>query len=80
MRYIALTTLMISRICLYKKKDVYYLVLEKGRCSKDRYITICNVISEYGRLDSDKEARVLWVKENCEAVIETNAIGKIKKL
>lgn len=65
---------------LYKKKDVYYLVLEKGRCSKDRYITICNVISEYGRLDSDKEARVLWIKENCEAVIETNAIGKIKKL
>lgn len=64
---------------LYKKNGTYYLVLEKGRCSKDRYVTICNVISEYGRMDSDKEARVLWVKENCDVVIGTNAIGKLKK-
>ncbi len=65
---------------LYKKNDMYYLVLEKGRCSKDRYTTICNVISEYGKIDSDREERVLWIKENCETIIETNAVGKMKKL
>ena len=64
---------------LYKKDDTYYLVLEKGRCSKDRYVTICNVISEYAVFDSDRESRVLWIKENCKAIIETNAIGRIKK-
>ena len=54
--------------------------LKKEDALKTDILHICNVISEYGRLDSDKEARVLWIKENCEAVIETNAIGKIKKL
>lgn len=64
---------------LYKKNDTYYLVLEKGRCSQDRYNSICNVISEYAGIDSDKESRVLWVKENCKVVIASNAIGKVKK-
>ena len=31
------------------------------------------------RLDSEKEQRVIWVKENCEAVIKANAINKVKK-
>lgn len=64
---------------LYKKNGTYYLILEKGRCAQDRYNSICNVISEYGKLESDKEARVLWVKENCELVIGTSAIAKVKK-
>ena len=52
---------------------------EKGRCARERYNSICNVISEYARLDSEKEQRVIWVKENCEAVIKANAISKVKK-
>ena len=46
---------------------------------RERYNSICNVISEYARLDSEKEQRVIWVKENCEAVIKANAISKVKK-
>ena len=64
---------------IYKKDNRYYLVLEKGRCARERYNSICNVISEYARLDSEKEQRVIWVKENCEAVIKANAISKVKK-
>ena len=64
---------------IYKKDNRYYLVLEKGRCARERYNSICNVISEYARLDSEKEQRVIWVKENCEAVIKANAINKVKK-
>ena len=62
-----------------RRMEHIILCLKRADVLRTEYVTICNVISEYGRMDSDKEARVLWVKENCDVVIGTNAIRKVKK-
>lgn len=62
-----------------EKDDTYYLVLQKGRCSQEKYAGLLNLLMEYGDFDSSKEERAAFIKEHYRAVIDGNAINVIKK-
>ena len=66
---------------LYKNKedDTYYLVLEKGRCSEEKYRSLLNLLMEYSVFDSSKEERVAFIREHYSVVIGNNAINVVKK-
>lgn len=66
---------------LYKNKedDTYYLVLEKGRCSEEKYRSLLNLLMEYSVFDSSKEERVAFIREHYSVVIGSNAINVVKK-
>ena len=66
---------------LYKNKEdgTYYLVLEKGRCSEEKYRSLLNLLMEYSVFDSSKEERVAFIREHYSVVIGSNAINVVKK-
>lgn len=60
---------------LYKSKgNQYYLVLGKGLLSDRDYENICNLVIEYGRLESNEIVRMAYLKEHEKCIIKTNAI------
>jgi len=59
--------------------DTYYLVLEKGRCSEEKYRSLLNLLMEYSVFDSSKEERVAFIREHYSVVIGSNAINVVKK-
>ena len=64
---------------LVKEDDTYYLVLEKGRCSEEKYRSLLNLLMEYSVFDSSKEERVAFIREHYSVVIGSNAINVVKK-
>ncbi len=62
-----------------QEDDTYYLVLEKGRCSEEKYRSLLNLLMEYSVFDSSKEERVAFIREHYSVVIGNNAINVVKK-
>ena len=62
-----------------QEDDTYYLVLEKGRCSEEKYRSLLNLLMEYSVFDSSKEERVAFIREHYSVVIGSNAINVVKK-
>ena len=62
-----------------QEDDTYYLVLEKGRCSEEKYRSLLNLLMEYSVFDSSKEERVAFIMEHYSVVIGSNAINVVKK-
>lgn len=65
---------------LYSTDGSYYLLLEKGRASYMNFSKVCVQAMEFGRLDSAAEPRISYLKEQCECLIEVNALRKLKKI
>ena len=63
----------------FEEDDTYYLVLEKGRCSEEKYRSLLNLLMEYSVFDSSKEERVAFIREHYSVVIGSNAINVVKK-
>ena len=63
----------------YEKDNIYYLVLEKGRCAEEKYRALLNILMEYGEFDSAKNERVAWIKEHCRSILDKNAINSVKR-
>lgn len=64
---------------LWKNDDKYYLVINRGSCSKEKYIQLLNTVVEYGKFDWAGEERVSYVKEHFTPVIKNNAINTVKR-
>ncbi|MDO5403162.1 MAG: adaptor protein MecA [Eubacteriales bacterium] len=66
---------------LYKdgNTSMYYLVLRKGRCSKQKYDNISMLLREYAQCEDNGSLRALWVEEHCSMIIAANAVNTIKK-
>lgn len=67
---------------LYKdeKKNVFYVVIEKGRLSKVNYGHVCRVATEYGFFVSDRQDRKAYIDEHCSCMITGRAIKIVKKM
>lgn len=65
---------------LYSADGGYYLFLEKGRASYMNFSKVCVQAMEFGRLDTAAEPRISYLKEQCECLIEVNALRKLKKI
>lgn len=66
---------------LYKADDnKVILVVEKGRCAKNKFRMFANELFEYGELISQKESRVAYIKEHYQVLMPANSVNIMKKV
>mgnify|MGYP003295407048 CR=1 FL=1 len=63
---------------LYKGEDGYYLYLQKGNASYERYSRACVQALEYGTLYGATEEKFTYLKEHFDCIIEEKAITKVR--
>ena len=61
---------------LYKNAatNSYYLVLTQSDYTTQEFNRICNLVSEYGKLERSTYATVAYYKEHFEVIVKTNAV------
>jgi len=63
---------------LYKGKDTYYLLMQKGNASYQRYSRACVQALEYGTLYGATEEKLTYLREHFDCLIEEKAITKVR--
>ncbi len=63
---------------LYEMNGVYYLCLEKGGASYERYSRACIRAMEFGSLYSAEESKLEYIREHGECLIADHAIQKMR--
>lgn len=63
---------------LYRLGDKYYLYMQKGNASYERYSRACVQALEYGTLYSAAEEKLTYLQEHGECIIEEKAITKVR--
>lgn len=65
---------------LYKDKDgSFYLMLDRGRSSRERFKQFVNSMIEYGGFVPYTEDRAAYIREHLEVYIAENAVNIVKK-
>lgn len=64
---------------LWKDEDKYYFIIKRGRCNRQKYTQVLNLVVEYGKFDWAGEERVAYVEEHFTPIIKSNAINTIKR-
>lgn len=61
---------------LYKNEaaNVYYLVLSQSEYTPQEFNRICNLVSEYGKLERSTYATIAYFKEHFEVIVRDNAV------
>ncbi|MDD2973019.1 MAG: adaptor protein MecA [Lachnospiraceae bacterium] len=67
---------------IYKdtKQGIYYVIIQKGRCKKVKYLFTCRLALEFGVLDSCSETRLAYITEQCQCLVAENAIKVFRKI
>lgn len=67
---------------LFKDTDnsVYYLVLEKHRCSSVDFNKTCNILSEYGTKENLPPASFQYFKEHLDCIVSNRALQVMSKI
>lgn len=63
---------------LYEMEGIYFLYLEKGAASRERYSKTCVLAMEYAVLYTAQESRLGYLKEHARCLIEDHALQKMK--
>ncbi len=63
---------------LYREGDAYYLYLERGGASYERYSRSCIQALEFGTLYAATEDKVIYLKEHGECLIPEKAIARLR--
>lgn len=63
---------------LFVMEDCYYLYLNKGAASYERYSRSCVQALEFGKLYSAEQDRILHLREHGECIIEEKALKKLR--
>lgn len=63
---------------LYEADGVYYLFLDKGTASYERYSRACIRALEYGSLYAADESKVEYIKEHGQCLISDHAVKKLR--
>lgn len=68
--------------CLYKNPSNvrYYLVTYKSEHTPQEYNKVCNIISEYGKIERTTYASASYFEEHYETIIKDNALQILAKL
>lgn len=64
--------------CLYADKGEYYLFLQKGHASYQRYSRACVQALEYGVLFGATEDKIVYLDEHAECLIPEKAVAKLR--
>ncbi len=63
---------------LYRLKDVYYLHMQKGNASYERYSRACIQAMEFASLYAAQQDRLLFLREHGECLIAEQALKKLR--
>ncbi len=63
---------------LYRMDDVYYLFLDKGTASYERYSRACIRALEFGSLYTAEESKIEHIREHGECLIADHAVKKMR--
>lgn len=69
-----------SRLFKDRKENRYYLVINKGRLSKDVYRNICEQALDFGVLYSYKTSQLAYIEEHFECLIKKKAIDVLQTI
>lgn len=69
-----------SRLFKDSKTGRYYLVINKGRLSKDVYRSICEQALDFGMLYSYKASRLAYIEEHFDCLIKKKAIDVLQTI
>lgn len=65
---------------LYKDKEgSFYLIIDRGRSSKERFRQFLNSLVEYGEFVPYTEDRAAYIREHLQVYIAENAVNIVKK-
>jgi adapter protein MecA 1/2 len=66
---------------LYKdaRTGKFYLILEKNRCSEEKFDYLCDLLCEYGESVSEDKFAAAFVKEHGGILIASNAVNIMKR-
>jgi len=79
MRYaVALPTNLRVHSSLYRLNDVYYLHMQKGNASYERYSRACIQAMEFASLYAAQQDRLLFLREHGECLIAEQALKKLR--
>lgn len=61
---------------IYKdvRTGTYYLILSKSQHTPEEFNKICNIVSEYGKVEHNTYASHSYIKEHFEPIITSNAL------
>ncbi len=67
---------------LYKDpdEDIYILAITQSDHSTNDFNRICNMLSEYGSLETSTGAILAFLEEHCEIIISANAVQELAKI
>jgi negative regulator of genetic competence, sporulation and motility len=63
---------------LYEMDGMYYLYLQKGNASYERYSRACIQAMEFGTLYGAEEAQILPIQEHGNCLIAEKALQKLR--
>lgn len=63
---------------LYTMKDAYYLHLQKGNASYERYSRACVQAMEFASLYTAEESKLCYLREHGECIIAEQALKKLR--
>ena len=66
---------------LYRKKDgTYALLFTPGKLQPKEYARICNIASEFGKLDTVPDSRLSYMEEHYNLVIPEDAVSALSNI
>ena len=67
---------------LYKDhdEDVYILALTQSDHTAMDFNRICNMLSEYGSLESSSGATLAFLEEHCDMILSADAVQQLAKI
>ncbi len=69
-----------SQILKQDQDQGYYLVIEKGRLSKDDYIRLGEALAEYAAFVTDQPLRIAGIREHAKVILSKDAVSMLKNL
>lgn len=67
------------RSVLYSMNKEYYLYLDKGAASYQRYSRACIQAMEFGSIYAADKEKTVWLEEHAECIISEQALKKLRK-
>lgn len=63
-----------------REEDVYILAMTQSEHTINDFNRICNMLSEYGSLETSSGAILAFLEEHCEMILSTDAVQKLAQV
>ncbi len=63
-----------------ENQNVFYMVIERARCKREKYLYVCRQALEFSSLDSSSTTRYAFLDEQCTCLVQGNAFSVFRKI